>query len=381
METKISERLEFTYQKITNDKVLMVVTLGDGSMDYYSRKLAENLAIRVCYTDIYQKFAECRNTSWLGLHSAMTVWHSFRFIRMLNKQGGIIHLPNHHLGRYGNFLSVPYIITVHDLIRYFDLNGYGTFIHRPNSQDKFYLRLDYQGIKKAKAIIAVSQSTKKDLIRYLTIPAERITVVHEGIDHSIFHPVSWRIFEPPYILFVGSEHPRKNFTGLLKAFRQLKNEPGMGGLKLVKVGRAGGAEADFRSDTMKVIQALGLREEVIFTEHVPVAELVAYYAGAEVCVLPSLYEGFGFPVLEAMACGCPVVNSNNSSLPEVVGDAGIKVNPRDTDDLVQAIIQVLPDGNLRQSLIQKGLAQAKKFSWEKAAKETLDVYNRVASGK
>lgn len=290
-------------------------------------------------------------------------------------------MPNHHLGRYGNFLNVPFIITVHDLIRYFDLKGFGTFINRPSSRDGFYLGLDYRGIKKGTAIIAVSQSTKNDLIHYLNIPEEQITVVYEGLDHHVFHPVSRRIIDLPYVLFVGSEHPRKNFAGLLKTFRQLKDSSGYKELKLVKVGRAGGSEADFRAQTMKVVQALGLKDEVIFTEFVPAAELVAYYAGARVFVLPSLYEGFGFTVLEAMACACPVITSNNSSLPEVVGDAGIMVNPWDTDSLTRALIQVLTDGGLRQRLITKGLAQAKKFSWEKTASETLAVYNRVAGGE
>jgi len=275
---------------------------------------------------------------------------------------------------------VPYIITVHDLIRYFDLKGFVTFIHRPNLRDRFYLNLDYKGIKKATRIIAVSQTTKNDLIRYLGIPDERISVVYEGIDHRLFLPVPHRIYDTPYILFVGSEHPQKNLTGLVKAFNQLKGEPRFKELKLVKVGKAGGQEADFRGQTMEVVSALGLVGEVIFTDFVSEADLPAYYSGAEVFVLPSLYEGFGFPVLEAMACGCPVVTSNTSSLPEVVGEAGIMVNPDDTDSLAEAMRQVLTDSKLRKEMVRKGLEQANKFSWEKVARETLEVYNQVASG-
>ena len=286
-------------------------------------------------------------------------------------------MPNHHLGRYGNFLRVPYIITVHDLIRYFDMDGEETFIHSPNRRDRHYLNLDFEGIRKAMRIIAVSQSTKDDLMHCLSIPGERISVVYEGIDHRLFRPVSQRIYNRPYILFVGTEHPRKNFTTLLKAFSQLKREPRFKTLKLVKVGNAGGQETDFRSQTMGVVESLGLMDEVIFTDFVPEADLPTYYSGAEALVLPSLYEGFGFPVLEAMACACPVITSNNSSLPEVVGEAGIMVDPHNTDSLAEAMSKVLTDGRLRDNMIRKGLEQAKGFSWEKAAEQTLEVYNQV----
>ena len=357
--------------------MLFVVTVGNGSMDTYSYKLAEKLDVPVVCTDIYQKLRQSRNISWLSPRAMKTVWHNWRLVRMLNKLGDSVHLPNHHLGRYGNFLSMPYIITVHDLIRYFDMDGEETFIRSPNRRDRHYLNLDFEGIRKARRIIAVSQSTKNDLIQCLGIPDERISVVYEGIDHSLFRPVSQQIYNHPYILFVGSEHPRKNFTTLLKAFSQLKSEPGFKKLKLVKVGNAGGQETDFRSQTMGVVESLGLVDEVIFTGFVPEADLATYYSGAEAFVLPTLYEGFGFPVLEAMACACPVITSNTSSLPEVVGEAGIMVNPYDTNSLAQAMSKVLTDSELRDNMIRKGLEQARRFTWEKAAEQTLEVYNKI----
>ncbi len=347
-------------------------------MDLYSGKLAENLDVPLLQTDIYQEIREFRNTSWLSREAAKAIWYDWHFVRTLNRLKDIVHLPNQHLGRYGNFLKVPYIITVHDLIRYLDLKGYGTFIHPPNLRDRFYLSLDYKGIKKAARIIAVSQATKNDLVYYLGIPDEQISLVYEGIDHKLFRPVPHRIYNDPYILFVSSEHPRKNFAGLLKAFSQLKGEPRFKDLKLVKVGKAGGPEVDFRGQTMKVINTLALVGDVILTDFVPEAELPAYYSGAEVFVLPSFYEGFGFPPLEAMACGCSVVTSNTTSLPEVVGEAGIMVDPHDTDSLAQAIRQVLTDAKLGDEMIRRGLEQSKKFSWEETAKETLEVYNKVS---
>jgi glycosyltransferase involved in cell wall biosynthesis len=189
--------------------------------------------------------------------------------------------------------------------------------------------------------------------------------------------VSHRIYNYPYILFVSTEHPRKNFTTLLKAFSQLKSEPRFKKLKLVKVGDAGGQEIDFRNQTVGVIESLNLSSEVIFTDFVPEADLPAYYSGAEVFVLPSLYEGFGFPVLEAMACACPVITSNTSSLPEVTGKAGIMVDPYDTDSLAQTIKIVLTNSELSDNMIRKGLEHSKKFTWEKTAEQTLEVYNKV----
>jgi len=357
--------------------VTLIVTTGKGSQDLYSQKLAENLDVPKIYTDIYQKSCELFNIPLLSKASLKTIWCDLHFIEMLNKLYGVVHLPNQHLGRYGLFLRKPYIITVHDLIRYFDLKGYDVLIHRPNLRDKFYLSLDYKGIKKASKIIAVSYATKRDLVHYLGIPEERIAVIHEGIDRKIFKPIPHRPMPYPYILYVGSEHPRKNLSTLLKAFSRLKQESDFKDLKLVKVGKAGGGEVDFRKETLWTIETLNLRNEVIFTEYVSNEELGAYYSNAECFVFPSLCEGFGFPPLEAMSCGCPVISSNVSSLPEVVGEAAIQVNPRDIDELVKAVQEVLTNKDLRKKVIQEGFKQARKFSWEYAAQKTLQVHQEM----
>lgn len=357
--------------------VTLVVTEGPSSLDFYSQKLAEKLDVPKFHTDIYRRIREKSNISWFSKEALKAIQEDCNFIRALNRLEGIVHLPNQHLGRYGNFLDVPYIITVHDVIRYLDLKGYGTYIHHPNLRDRFYLRLDYRGIRKAVRIIVVSQATKRDLMRYLKIPAARISVVYEGVDPEVFRPSHSNGSRYPYILFVGSEHPRKNLATLLKAFKRLKERPEFKDLKLVKVGRAGGKEADFRRQTMEVVNSLNLRDEVIFTEIIPEEELQAYYCGAECFVLPSLYEGFGFPPLEAMACGCPVITSNGSSLPELVGEAAVKIAPYDDEELARALEKVLTDKHFRESLIGKGIEQAARFSWAKTAERTLKVYREV----
>jgi glycosyltransferase involved in cell wall biosynthesis len=357
--------------------VTLVVTMGKGSQDLYSQKLAENLDVPKIYTDTYQRCGELFNISFFSRASAKAAFHDFRFMGTLNRLDSVVHLPNQHFGRYGFSLKVPYIITVHDLIRYFDLKGHDVLIHRPNFRDKFYLSLDYKGIEKAIKIIAVSCATKHDLIRYLGIPGERIAVIHEGIGRGTLKPVRIRPLPYPYILYVGSEHPRKNLDGLLQVFARLKQGGDFGDLKLVKVGKAGGREVDFRRETLRIVDGLNLRDEVVFTEWVSDEELAAYYSNAECFVFPSLYEGFGFPPLEAMCWGCPVISSNTSSLPEVVGEAAIRMDPRDIDGLAKAIQKVLTDENLRKKMVQEGFIQAQKFSWERAGRETLKAYQEV----
>ena len=346
-------------------------------MDLYSKKLAERLEVPKLYTNIYQDVAEIYNIPFLSIKAATALLKELSFVKKLNRVNGVIHIPNHHLGRYGFFLKVPYIITVHDLIRYFDLKGYGLFIQRLNIRDRFYLSLDYKGIKKANHIIAVSNSTKQDLIKHLGIPSDRISVVYEGIDHRIFKPTDRRLVDFPYILYVGSEHPRKNFIGLLKAFKKLKGDSRFKDLKLLKVGKAGKPKMQFREPTLRAIHELGLSNDVIFTEYVPERDLPAYYSGAVCFVLPSFYEGFGFPPLEAMACGCPVIVSKVASLPEIVGDAAMLVDSNAPEGIAEAIETLMMDRALRGKLISRGFERASYFSWEKTAKETMKVYKNV----
>ncbi len=355
-----------------------IVTIGRGSMDRYSLKLARHLRAPKLFTDVYQKVAELFNVPLLSCRSLYALWQDAAFLRRLRRLGDTIHFPNHHMGRYGLFLDQPYIVTVHDLIRYFDLKGYSTYIHRPNLRDRLYLHMDYAGIRRATAIIAISETTKRDIVRHLGYPAERIFVVYHGVDHDLFRPVEERPLEEPYVLFVGSEHPRKNLPALLRAFKMVKDsDRRFRHLKLVKVGAAGGREAPFRQRTLAAMAEVGLDGDVVFVEGVPDHQLPAYYSGAEVLVNPSLYEGFGFPPVEAMACGCPVIVSSAGALPEVVGDAALVVDPNDPQALAEAIRQVLTDSSLRHRLVTAGLRRAAQFSWERCARETEQVYERV----
>jgi len=332
---------------------VLVVTTEKSGIDRYSQEIAKRIKTEKIETPRYFSLRE-----------------AYSFARKVGILDDVVHLTNQHFARYSPFIKRPFLITVHDLVRCCFR------FERETIMECILLKLDIRGIKKASHVIAVSQNTKSDLIKFLNIPAEMITVIYNGIDHRIFRPVKSKPFDEPYILYVGTERARKNLSSLFQAFSRLKEE--FQGLKLVKVGTPGRSAA-FRKRTKKQIESLGINEDVIFVDWAARNDLPAYYSSASLLVYPSLYEGFGLPPLEAMACGCPVVTSNTSSLPEVVGDAAITVDPHDVDALTNAMREVLTNDGLRAAMIEKGLAQAKKFSWEKTAQETSAVYERVES--
>lgn len=361
-----------------SNRVTLVTTAGEGSMDRYGRLLAAGLDAPRLELDISGSSAEVFNVGSLSAAAVRALAHDAAIVRTLRAQPGIVHLAHHHLARYANALANPFVLTVHDLIRWFDLTRRGVFINAPNLRDRLWLRLDYAAVRRATAIIAVSQTTRNDLVTHLRVPTERISVVYEGLDHELFRPTSRRLAEGPYLLYVGSEHPRKNLGALLRAFAALRTEPRFRHVRLVKVGAAGSTEAAFRAPTLALLRELRLTDAVVFTEIVPDADLPAWYAGAACLVLPSRYEGFGFTPLEAMACGCPAIVSTAGSLPEITGGAALTVAPDDVGGLCAALRAVLEDSGLRRDLRARGLARAAAFSWAATARETLRVYDRVA---
>jgi glycosyltransferase involved in cell wall biosynthesis len=355
--------------------VTLVLSPSNGSMEQLGSQLASHLDVRRLRTDIYERSAEQFNVG--ATKALLSALHDAAFIRRLRRLRGIVHFPNHHLARYGMFLHTPYVVTVHDLIRHFDCGGRAPLIHRPTRRDRWTLAVDRAGIRRASAIIAVSQRTKDDIVHHLGLSPGRITVIYPGIDRSRFRPVAPARQPYRYILFVGSEHPRKNLSALLGALSLLKRHPDLRGLKLVKVGEPGGSEAPFRDCTHRLIRAHGLEREVILRGRVSHHELLALYSGAECLVLPSLYEGFGLPPLEAMACGCPAIVSDRGALPETAGGGAIVTTP-DPSGVATAVRQVLTDPAVRQRLVFAGGRHVRKFSWSHAATQVADVYADAA---
>jgi glycosyltransferase involved in cell wall biosynthesis len=276
-------------------------------------------------------------------------------------------------------LDAPYLITVHDLIRHRDCDldsGGAPLIRRPTRRDRLLFELDHEAIRDAAAVIAISETTRRDVIEILGVPSNRVHVAPNGIDHARFRPTDKRVPGEPYVLFVGVEHPRKNLRGLLAAFARLKRELRCPRLRLIKIGPPGYRARQFRRQTLRAIAELGLEDDVHLVGRVEDALLPAYYSGAECLVMPSLYEGFGLPVIEAMACGCPVVASDRGALPEVVADAGLVSSP-DEDSLAASIWRILGDPELKASLRGRGLARAARFTWDAAARQTQRIYRRT----
>jgi glycosyltransferase involved in cell wall biosynthesis len=274
------------------------------------------------------------------------------------------------------FKVCPQITTVHDLTAYLYPETHEFF------SSWYYRLLMPWSVKAADRVIAVSTSAKGDLMRLLGVPPEKICVIHHGKDERFTpHRDESRLTKvrrkygitKKMILFVGGIDLRKNPAGLVRAFAMLKSLHGSHMLVLT-----GGFGEHYESIRARLPE-WGVEDHVLFPGYVPNEELADLYRLAEVFVYPSLYEGFGLPVLEAMACGVPVITSKVSAMPEIAGDAAILVEPNNIEDLAAAIERVLANTALRQGLVEKGLRRSQLFSWKKAACDTLDLYRKVAA--
>jgi glycosyltransferase involved in cell wall biosynthesis len=273
------------------------------------------------------------------------------------------------------FFRGKLVVTIHDI----------SFLHYPKYfafGKRVYLKyLVPYTLRKSHQIITVSEFSRQDIIRTYHVPADKIQLTPEAA-HPRFIPdtilqeqkalLRKLGIQDKYLLFVGRLDVRKNISALISAFSMIKRTKAIPH-QLVIAGRQ-----DFlRGPLQKQILAEDILPHVVFTDFVPEELLPTLYAHAEVFVYPSFYEGFGLPVLEAMASGCPVIASNTSSLPEITGDAGLLVNPHQPEKLAQAIWMVISDGILRESLRRKGLERSRKFNWRETAERTISVYKKA----
>ncbi len=274
--------------------------------------------------------------------------------------------------------TAKHVVTIHDVI---PLIFPGAFTPRHRA----VARLGLARVRRqADRVIVPSHAVKRDVVRHLGIPENLVTVTHHGCEPR-FHPeadpqsfrdVTVRYDLPPrYVLTVGTLEPRKNLTTLLQAFARLRRAGEVDpGLRLVLAGARGWLEEPI----FRAVRSFGLQEAVCFPGFIEDDDLPDLYRGAELFVFPSLYEGFGLPPLEAMACGVPVVTSNTSSMPEVAGGAAMLVDPLDVDGMAEVIARVLGDAASRARLRDAGIARARQFSWETAAHQVLDTYASLA---
>lgn len=276
------------------------------------------------------------------------------------------------------FLPCPSLVTVHDLIL---LVLRGPYLG-PTAWA--WMRFHRAAARRAGCVVAVSHNTARDVERIWKIPPERIAVVHEGVS-PLYAPVreEERLREAlsrhgvarPYFLYLGGFDPRKNLHNMLLAFKRFLLMHGASH-RLVMVGDRRGFEPYLDG----LVEELGLEGAVIFTGFLPEEDLPALYSGADAFLCVSLYEGFGLPLLEAMACGTPVLASRASSLPEVVGDAGLLVDPLDADKIAAAMLRLVEDTNYRKELAERGRLRAASFTWDRAALAVLSLYRRVVGG-
>jgi len=343
------------------DRENSYILLGD------PKKVAEDMAL----PENFQVVASCDpRESW---------WNHVKLHRLLRAYGvNLLHIP--HLA-VAPLVPCRYLMTVHDI---------ADFLYGPTRglQQAMRFRLAQRSLARATRIMAVSQATRQDIENLFAIPSEKITVVENAIDERFIqssrreesrlvlerHQVS-----DPFLLYVGSARPQKNVPRLIEAFAvirgELQDHPVYHRLKLLIIGD----ELSEHPDLRRTVIRTRMQDHVRFLGYVPIETLRVFYQAAEVFVFPSLYEGFGLPPLEAMAQGTPVVTSNVSSLPEVVGDAAVLVHPENVFDIARGVQQVLLDPELRQELRRRGQRRLARFSWERSIVQVMNLYAEAAA--
>ncbi len=270
-----------------------------------------------------------------------------------------------------------YVVTIHDLVPHF-------FPELVPKKHLLFFRLFMKRVAHtADVIITDSDHSKHDIIQYLKVPDEKIRVIYLGYQQQ-YHRIQeqYRISEilaryrirQPYLLFVGVIEPKKNLERLVEAYALLQKDAAIPQETQLVIA---GGEGWCSERLYQKVRDFELDQHIVFPGYIPDEHLPALYSGAEVFVFPSIYEGFGLPVLEAMSCGVPVVTSQVSSLPEIVGKAGLLIDPHQPETIASGILNVLSDRQLQEQMRDNGYRQAQKFSWERTAQETYQVYREI----
>lgn len=301
------------------------------------------------------------------------------YMMQIMRQAGmdVYHLPQNGLN-LPKYVHQPVVVTLHDVIPYLLPQTCN-----PSFRRRFLAQMP--GIvERASLLITVSHYSKRDIVRVLGVPPEKVVVIYAAPE-PIYVPLPQEVSREylarkyhtgptPFILYIGGFSPRKNVGSLLQAFaRCQKDLPS--GMMLVLVGK----RTPEVETLLQLARVLGINDKVIYPGYVPVGDLPHFYSAAAIFVYPSIYEGFGMPPLEAMACATPTIVSNTASLPEVVGDGALQVSPYDVKELAGAIVQVTQDSRLADRLRRKGKERACQFSWQQAAMETVLVYQAAVA--
>lgn len=341
----------------------------DQENEYFILHLSKDYDTLVYHNNFYKVLADFR---WYGVREQFKLPQLLKLLKP-----DLVHFPHFNVPI---FYDGKFVVTIHDLIhQHFSMERSttrGPAIYKLKQLG--YKKVFNTAISKSLAVLVPSNFVKDELIKDWKVSEDRIVVTYEAVDDKIQRIVEtinqgeianvmkkFRITSP-YIYYVGNAHPHKNVEGLIRAFGKLRKK--YHNLSLVLSGN----DHYFWQRIRKEFSQKG----IIYTGYVSDEELVSIYKNARCFVMPSLEEGFGIPLLEAMICGCPVVSSNKGSLPEVGTDTALYFDPLDINDMAGKIAQVLDDKALRQKLVERGLSRCKEFSWEKLAKETLEVYRQ-----
>lgn len=344
----------------------------------------------------YSFFYGCLPPNWKdrGIAQEFQEFHNIRFARLggispkkkwqdasiMKKEALLGDVDVMHSTAYAlpELFSSRLVVTIHDL-------SFLIFpeFHTPENYSQVLSNLIYLN-SRPEMVICDSEATKKDTIKYFHVPEQKLEVVHLGVDGIFFGQRKTEEIEDVlhkyglsqgYLLCVSSIEPRKNFERIIRVFGQMKKQDRYRELRLVCVGGKGWKNTDI----YRLVKELGLEESIIFLGYLSQKELPLVYRGAKIFLYPSLYEGFGLPVLEAMASGVPVVTSNLSSLPEVASNAAALVDPYSEKRLFEAVDGLLENISRQKELVGEGLINARKFSWEETARKTLAIYEKVFS--
>jgi glycosyltransferase involved in cell wall biosynthesis len=278
------------------------------------------------------------------------------------------------------------IVTIHDLLCktnpsfYPPAGGIYYYIERA-----YYNFMNWYAIRSSKCIITVSDFAKREIVHFFpAIPGKKITVIHNGVGPQFCPGDPWSIekikakyqIDGKYILFTGTLSPRKNLVNVIRAFSDLTSLRDQNYKLVVASKKDSRYPAPFQ-----IVEQLKLKKDVLFIGYVSKEDLAALYAGAEVFVLPSFHESFGLPIVEAFACGVPVITSNLAALPEVAGNAALFIDPHNIAELKESMLRVVSDRAFRNTLIERGFSRVGQFSWTRAAERVLEIYEKVLESK
>jgi glycosyltransferase involved in cell wall biosynthesis len=305
-------------------------------------------------------------------HQAVLPWEARK------RKQKVLFLPAGNR-RVSFYSPCPTVATVHDLASLHLKDKYDA------ARTTYVTKVLPALLRRQTHLVTVSECTKRDILKYVHYPEDKISVVYSAADSKVFRPrpieesqdylrkTHPQIGENPYIIYIARiENPGKNHIRLIKAFDSLKSKLNFPHRLILA-----GSDWDRAAEVHQVHQQLEHRDQITFLGFVPYASLPHLYCGADAMVFPSLFEGFGLPLLEAMSCGIPVATSDRASMPEIAGDAALLFDPEKVESIEATLRQLVEDADLRANLRTKGLARAAEFSWKRAAKETMDVITRV----